>query len=198
MTEDEVRTIAELAAQCVWGGKRYLGLIMRYGRLFRPGTDAGGGAYPMVPAYAGKNAYQRAMDRGLLYAEGYACVRGALITHSAWCLDGETVVDPGFREPRIAYFGLALRSDYVRRVHEARRLDDGGDGFMRVFIGPLTDLSPPLDPGADIALDRGRDIPPRVRDWAMTAESRSGGDPVAPAWVLDELLRFPAARPDEP
>jgi hypothetical protein len=121
MTEDEATTVAKLAAQCVWGGRRHLGPIMRYGRLFRPGTDAGGGAYPMVPAWAGKNAYRRAMDRGLLYAEGYACIRSEIVTHSAGCLDGETVVDPGFKQPRIAYFGLALRSDYVRQVHETRR-----------------------------------------------------------------------------
>lgn len=191
MIEDEATTVAKLAAQCVWGGRRHLGPIMRYGRLFRPGTDAGGGAYPMIPACAGKNAYRRAMDRGLLYAEGYACIRGEIVTHSAWCLDGETVVDPGFKQPRTAYFGLALRSDYMRRVHEARRQDDGGDGFIRVFMTPVEEINPPLDPGADVVLDLGRDIPPRVRDWALTAESLRGGDPVAPAWVLDELLRFP-------
>jgi hypothetical protein len=192
MTEDEAMAVAELAARCVWGGRRYLALIMRYGRLFRPGTDAGGGAYPMIPAMAGKNAYQRAMDSGLLYAEGYARIRGAIVTQSAWCLDGETVVDPGFQRPRTAYFGVALRSGYVRRVHEARRQDDGGDGFMRVFIGPLEQINPPPDPGTDIVCDLGRDIPPRVRDWALTAdESRTGGDPVAPAWVLDDLLGFP-------
>jgi hypothetical protein len=197
MTEDEAMTVAELAAECVWGGRRHLGLIMRYGRLFRPGTDAGGGAYPMVPAWAGKNAYQRAMDCGLLYAEGYACVRSAIVTHSAWCLDGEIVVDPGFKQPRTAYFGLALRSGYMRRVHEARRQDDGGDGFIQVFISPL-EINPPLDPGTDIVLDLGRDIPPGVRDWALTAESRRGGDPVAPAWVLDELLGFPDTGLEEP
>jgi hypothetical protein len=172
---------------------------MRYGRLFRPGTDAGGGAYPMIPAYAGKNAYQRAMDRGLLYAEGYARVRGAIVTHSAWCLDGETVVDPGFKRPRTAYFGLALRSDYMRRVHETRRRDDGSDGFMRVFEAPVEEMSPPLDPDADIALDLGRDIPSGVRDWALTAdEPPTGGDPVVPAWVMDELLRFGDRRPPDP
>lgn len=32
MTEDEARTVAKLAAQYVWGGRRHLGLIMRYGR----------------------------------------------------------------------------------------------------------------------------------------------------------------------
>jgi len=191
MTEDEATTVAKLAARCAWGGRGRLGLIMRYGRLFRPGTDAGGGAYPMVPAYAGKNAYQRAMERGLLYAEGYARVRGGILTDSAWCLDGETVVDPGFSQPGTAYFGVALRPAYVRRVHEARRLDDGGDGFMRVFTPPHEEIDPPLDPSTDIALDLGRDIPPRVRDWALTAQPPTGGDRVAPAWVLDELLRFP-------
>lgn len=192
MTEDEARTVAELAAQCVWGGRRYLGVIMRYGRLFRPGSDAGDGAYPMVPALAGKNAYRRAMDGGLLYAEGYACVHGALITHSAWCLDGDTVVDPGFERPRIAYFGVALRSDYMRRVHEAWRLDDGGDGFIRVFMSSFQEISPPPAPETDLVLDLGRDIPPGVRDWALTAdEPPAGGDPVAPDWVLEELLRFP-------
>jgi hypothetical protein len=197
MTEDEARTVARVAAECVWGGRRYLGLIMRYGRLFTPGREAGGGAYPMIPAWAGKNAYQQAMDRSLLYAEGYACVSGAIVIHSAWCLDGEIVIDPGFKQPRTAYFGLALRSSYMRRVHEARRHDDGGDGFTKVFIPPLEN-NPPLDPGADIVLDIGRDIPPRVRDWALTAESPSGGDPVAPAWVLDELLRFDDRRPPDP
>lgn len=190
MTGDEATTVAKLAAQCVWGGRKHLGLIMRYGRLFRPGTDVGGGAYPMIPAWAGKNAYRRAMDRGLLYAEGYAQIRGAIVTHSAWCLDGETVVDPGFMQPRTAYFGLALRSDYMRRFHRARRQDDGGDGFIRVFMTPLEQMNPPIDPGTDIVSDLGRDIPARVRDWALTAESLRGGDPVAPAWVLDELLSF--------
>jgi len=31
-----------------------------------------------------------------------------------------------------------------------------------------------------------------VRDWALTAEPPSGGDPAVPAWVLGELLSFPA------
>jgi hypothetical protein len=192
MNEDEAKTVADLAGRCVRDGGKRLGLIMRYGRLFRPGVDAGGGAYPMIPAMAGKNAYQRAMDRGLLYAEGYARIRGGIAIHSAWCLDGETVVDPGFSQPRTAYFGVALRSDYVRRVHEARRQDDGSDGFTRVFLSPYHEDDPPLDPAADIVPDLGRDIPPRVRAWALTAEPSSGGDPVVPTWVRDELLSFPA------
>jgi hypothetical protein len=113
-------------------------------------------------------------------------------THSAWCLDGQTVVDPGFRQPRTAYFGLALRPGCVRGVQETRCEDDGGDGFIGVFMIPAEEINPPLDPGTDVVPGLGRDIPPRVRDWALTAESRRGGDPVAPAWVLDELLRFPA------
>jgi hypothetical protein len=194
MTEDEATTVAELVARCVWRGRGrggHLALIMRYGRLFSPGTDAGGGALLMIPAYAGKNAYQRAMARGLVYAEGYARVGRGIVTTSAWCLDGETVVDPGFSQPGSAYFGVALRSDYVRRAHEARRLDDGGDGFMGVFSPPHEEMDPPLNPAADIASDLGRDIPSAVRDWALTAPTPVGGGRVAPAWVLDELLRFP-------
>jgi len=190
MTGDEAETVAALAAQCVWGARRSWGLIMRYGRLFTPGTDAGGG-YPMIPAWAGKNAYRRAMDSGLLYAEGYTCRPRRIHIRSAWCLDGETVVDPGFSERGTAYFGVALRSGFVRRVHDAWRCDDGSDMFQYVFIGPLEELRPPPDPATDIVAGLGRDIPSRVRDWALTAGRPPGENRVAPAWVLDELLRFP-------
>jgi hypothetical protein len=175
-----------------------LGLIMRYGQLFTPGTEAGSGPGPLRPLHAGRNAYRKAMDSGLLYAEGYACARGGIPAHSAWCLDGETVVDPGSSEPGTAYFGVALRSDYMRRTHEAQRFQDGTDGFRRVFarVGDVVD--PPVDPAADIVWDLGRDIPSWVRDWALTAGPSSGGDPVARAWVLDELLRFPDVRASRP
>jgi len=109
MTGDEAETVAALAAQCVWGARRSWGLIMRYGRLFTPGTEAGGG-YPMIPAWAGKNLE-----------------------------------------------------------------------WMRA----------PPQPATDIVAGLGRDIPSRVRDWALTAGRPAGGDRVAPAWVLAELLRFP-------
>jgi hypothetical protein len=138
------------------------------------------------------------MDSGLLYAEGYTCRPPGIHVNSAWCLDGETVVDPGFSEPGTAYFGVALQPGYVRRVHEAQRSDDGSDAFMYVFIGLQEEINPPLDPATDIVADLGRDIPPRVRDWALTAEFPPGGDPVAPAWVLDELLRFPDVRAPQP
>ena len=74
MTEDEAETVASLAAQCAWGGRSSWDLMMRYGRLFTPGTDVGSG-FPMIPAWAGRNAYQRAMNSGLLYTEGYT-IRG--------------------------------------------------------------------------------------------------------------------------
>ena len=190
MTEDEAKTVAALAAQCVWGGRSRLDLIMRYGRLFTPGTEAGGGAYSKRPLQAGRNAYRWAVDSGQLYAEGYACPRGGLPAYSAWCLDGETVVDPGSAEPGTAYFGVALRSDYLRRNYEAHLNPDGTDGFRQVIPRHDEAVNPPVDPAADIVWDFGRDIPPWVREWALTAEPPSGGDPVAPAWVLDELLRF--------
>jgi hypothetical protein len=197
MTEDEAKTVARLAAHCVRGGRSRWGLVMRYGRLFTPGTDVGGG-YPMIPAWVGKNAYRRAMDSGLRYAEGYACLPSGIVHSWAWCLDGETVVDPGSSEPGTAYFGVALRSDYVRRVHEAQRYDDGSDGFQSVFLPGREETNPPPDPASDIVGDLGRDIPSWVRDWALNAAPPSGGDPAAPAWVLDELLRFPDVRAPQP
>jgi hypothetical protein len=199
MNEDEAKTVAALAAQCVWGGRDSWDLIMRYGQLFTPGTDAGGGARPLRPLYAGRNAYQKAMSSGLLYAEGYACAPGRAPAHSAWCLDGETVVDPGSSEPGTAYFGVALRPDYMRRNHAAHRFQDGTDGFRQVVPrGDDETVDPPVDPAADIVWDLGRDIPSWVRDWALTAGPPSGDDPVAPAWVLDELLRFPDVRASRP
>jgi hypothetical protein len=85
----------------------------------------------MIPAWAGENAYRRAMDSGLLYAEGYTCRPSGIHVNSAWCLDGEAVVDPGFSEPGTAYFGVALQSGYVRRFHDPQRSDDGSDMFRR-------------------------------------------------------------------
>lgn len=84
---------------------------------------------------------------------------------------------------------MALRSDYMRRNYEAHRYEDGTDGFRQVL--PRNDnavVDPAVDPAADIVWDFGRDIPSWVREWALTAEPRSSGDPVAPPWVLDELL----------
>ena len=199
MTGDEAETVAALAARCVWGGRIRWDLIMRYGQLFTPGTVAGGGAYPKRPLHAGRNAYRWAMDSGLLYAEGYACPPGGVPAHSAWCLDGETVVDPGSSEPGTAYFGVALRSDYMRRNYEAHRFADGTDGFRQLL--PRNEsavVDPPVDPAADIVWDLGRDIPPWVREWGLTAEPPTSGDPVAPVWVRDELLRFGDVRASKP
>jgi hypothetical protein len=109
-------------------------------------------------------------------------------------------VDPGSSEPGTAYFGVALRLDYMRRAHEAQLFEDGTNGFRRVFaLARFYDaVEPSVDPGADIVRDLGRDIPSWVRDWALTAQPPSGGDPVAPAWVLDELRRFPDVRASRP
>jgi hypothetical protein len=200
MTEDEAKAVAAVAAECVtWGGWRRWSPVMRYGRLFTPGTDVGGGACPMSADYAGRNAYPRAVDSGLLYAEGYTCrPRGRRVPAKwAWCLDGETVVDPGADQPGTAYFGVALRPGYLRRVHEAQCNDDGSDGFRWAFTRGERE-NPPLDPAADIVLDLGRDIPSSVRDWALTSDRHPGRATAPPAWILDELLRFGDHRPPEP
>ena len=79
----------------------------------------------------------------------------------------------------------------MRRFHDAQRSDGGSDMFRYVFIDPYEEMRPPLDPAADIVAGLGRNIPSRVSDWALTAVRPPGADRVAPAWVLDELLRFP-------
>jgi len=137
MTEDEAKTVGALAAQCAWGGRERWGLIMRYGQLFTPGTDAGGGAYPLRPRRAGRNAYRKSVESGLLYAEAYSCAPGGTPAHSAWCLDGETVVDPGSSAIGTAYFGVALRPDYMRRTlrrSASRTVATGSGGCSSVLM----------------------------------------------------------------
>jgi hypothetical protein len=95
---------------------------------------------------------------------------------------------------------VALRPGYVRRVREAQRNDDGGEGFMWAFTHHEVNevINPPLDPATDIVLDLGRDIPSSVRDWALTSERHPGGTRQPPAWVFEELLRFGGRRPPDP
>lgn len=68
----------------------------------------------------------------------------------------------------------------MRRFHDAQHSDDGSDMFSYVFTGPYEAMGPPLDPAAGIVADPGRDIPPRVRDWALTADRPPGADRAAP------------------
>jgi hypothetical protein len=186
--------VAKFAAACAGWGSDW-GPVMRYGRLFTPGTDVGGGD-PIPPSNPGENAYRRAMDSGLLYAEGYARVNGRITAYHAWCLDGETVVDPTLSQPGTAYFGVALRPGYMRQVHDSYLPPaDGGLGFSNVFPGNVHVPAP--DPATDIVMDLGRDIPSWVRDWALTPQPRPGFDGEPPAWVLDELLRFGDRRPQD-
>jgi hypothetical protein len=187
MTEDEAKAVAEFAALCVWDSMDHWRPIMRYGRLFTPGTTAGGP--DPDPDHLAANAYRLALDKGLLYAEGYIRFSAGFAGYCAWCLDGETVVSPGFRVPVTAYFGVALRPDYVRRVYEARqRYRAGDDGFRWVFQPRHEVINPPLDLTADIVGDLGRGIPSRVREWAVTTRHPSGSLPEAEAWLREELL----------
>jgi hypothetical protein len=198
MTEDEAKAVAAVGAQCLtWSGWRRWEPVMRYGRLFTPGTDAVAGR-GMFPDRAGRKACRLAVDSGLLYAEGYACyprAGGVSIPWAwAWCLDGETVVDPAATRQGTAFFGVALRSRYLRRVYEAQRGDDGSEGFRWAFTRGDREI-PPLDPASDIALDVGRDIPSSVREWALTAERHPGSARRPPGWVLAELLGAAGPRP---
>ena len=179
MNDDEEKTVAVAAAKCAeradldrWG------LIMRYGRLFTAHPQPGRGPFPDRPApdNIARNAYQRAMDLGLLYAEGYVSAPGFLkfsgliTTQWAWCLDGESVVDPELSVPGTAYFGVAVRPGYARRVYEARqRYREGPEEHTWIFAGGYEAINPPLDPAADLVSDLGRDIDPAVRERALAA-----------------------------
>jgi hypothetical protein len=193
VTEDEAKAVAAVAALCLtWSGWRRWEPVMRYGRLFTPGTDAvSDGVRAIQPMYAGREAYRMAVDSGLLYAEGYATylLPGGVprtLWAWAWCLDGETVVAPPTIIEGTAFFGVALKPQYMRRVYEAQRGDDG-EGFWWAFTRGDREI-PPLDPAADIALDLGRDIPSPVREWALTAERHPGPPRRPPDWVVTELI----------
>jgi hypothetical protein len=67
----------------------------------------------MIPACACENGYRKAVASGLLYAEGWVLRPQRILVHAGWCLDGETVLDPGFTEPAAAYFGW-LDPEYIR------------------------------------------------------------------------------------
>lgn len=185
VTEEEAQLVEIVAGQRVtWGNTRW-DPVMRYGRLFTPGTAAGG-TENMDPADAPQTAYLKAADSVLLYAEGWVLRPDRNPMPSGWCLDGETVVDPGFAEPAAAYFGVALDPGYVRRIW--RQDHDEAGQFTGVFKPLRYDFIPPLDPVADLAGLLGRDIPVWVRAWALAAEPDPGVKP--PAWIKEELLRF--------
>ncbi|MBR7837822.1 hypothetical protein KDL01_31395 [Actinospica durhamensis] len=195
MIEDEARAVAAVAARCLtWSGWRRWEPVMRFGRLFTSGTHGDLRWGMMSSDSAGREACRLAMDSDLLYAEGYAGypadVRAGAFSHPlawAWCLDGENVVDPAADKQGTAFFGVALRPQYMRRVHESQRGDDGSEGFRWAFTRGDREV-PPLDPATDIALDLGREIPSSVREWALTAEKHPGPARMLPEWVLAELL----------
>jgi hypothetical protein len=198
VTEDEAKAVAAVAARCLTrSGWRRWEPVMRYGRLFTPGTDAAG-RRGMSADRAGRKAFRLAVDSGLLYAEGYASYPLAWGLGSlwawAWCLDGETVVDPAATRPGTAFLGVALRPQYLRRVHAALRGADGSEGFRWALTRGDREV-PRLDPATDIELDLGRDIPSSVREWALTAERHPGPARRPPDWVLTELLGDAGPRP---
>jgi len=69
VTEDEAKAVAEFAVRHVQDAMHHCGPIIRYGRLFTPGTDASGpGQTARLPR---PGASRPAIGSGLLYAEGY-------------------------------------------------------------------------------------------------------------------------------
>jgi hypothetical protein len=192
MNDDEAKTVAAVAGMC--SGRADLdrwGLIMRLGRLFTPDPQAGLGLHPDDPHSIAWNAYQRSVDLGLLYAEGFV-FSGHFATEWAWCLDGEAVVDPERRVPATAYFGVAVRPEYARRVHEARqRYLEGRRPYRWMFPGVYEAVNPPLEPAADLAGSLGRDIEAAVRGSAL-AQIPAGAPITGPyaRFVIRRVSRY--------
>lgn len=183
LTEDEVRVVWSLVSRCLTHKREYWGPVMRYARLFTPGTVVRG--LNPRPAYSRRNAYDHATASGLLYCEGFAC-HGFPHERMGWCVDGDgVVVEPTFPEPGTAYFGVILLPDYMRRAFVASRDDDGEDRFRGVYGAGRS--CPLPDPAVDIVHDLGRDIPASIRDWALTADIHQVQPQEPPAWVLDQL-----------
>jgi hypothetical protein len=100
----------------------YADFILRHGRAYEwhpfPGRLARG-----VPRACYRNAARLALRSArYIYVEGCAVAPklGISIDH-AWCIDqGGHVVDPTWDDGR-DYFGVAFRTDYLRRVVRANR-----------------------------------------------------------------------------
>jgi hypothetical protein len=185
VTEDEV----QLLATGLFGETETWEQVIRYGRLFTPGT-----ALPDVrsrrPVYSQRNAYEHSEATGQLYVEGFAW-HGFSYRTRGWCLDGEgddvVVVEPTFAQLGTAYFGVVLRPEYMRRAYNIFCRDDDGSYNFRGVYTHFSDCPKP-DPDVDMVHGLGRDIPASVREWALTAVvPRRGPQPEPPDWILDEL-----------
>jgi hypothetical protein len=160
---------------------------MRYGRVFAPGVEVAGGV--PIPAMSGRNAYAHATAAGLIFAEGYAITASGIVYPQAWCLDGDTVVDPTHARENGAFFGVAVTPQFLHRLHELNRDDDGGDGF-RGMLDANNHAGFHPDPATDLLLGAGREVPAWIREWSLDDEPEPGGPHrVNPPQDIIERLR---------
>jgi hypothetical protein len=161
---------------------------MRCGRVFAPGVEVDGGV--PIPAMSGRNAYAHATAPGLVFAEGCAITASGIVYPQAWCLDGDIVVDPTHAWENRAFFGVAVTPQFLHRLHELNRYDDGGDGF-RGMLDANNHAGFHPDPVTDILLGAGREVPAWIREWSLDDEPEPGDHhSVDPPQDIIERLRW--------
>lgn len=196
VNESEAVLIAWVAAQCrTMRGRERHGPIMRYGRVFAPGVEVGGGV--PIPAMSGRNAYAHAVATGLIFAEGCAITASGIVYPQAWCLDGDIVVDPTHARENRAFFGVAVTAQFLRRLHELNRYDDGGDGF-RGMLDANNHAGFHPDPATDLLLGAGREVPAWIREWSLDDGPEPGGSYRVnpPQDIIERLRREDSGEPD--
>ena len=129
---ESTREWLHFAAQVAQGNLRRAGVSMTYGSqadfLLRHGRAYAWHPFPPrlahgIPRQCYRNAARLALRSGrYTYVEGCAVASRLGITlEHAWCIDrAGRVVDPTWEEGR-DYFGVAFRTDYLRRVVRANR-----------------------------------------------------------------------------
>jgi hypothetical protein len=90
------------------------------------------------------------------------------------CLDGDVVVDPTHAGDNRAFFGVAVTPQFLHRLHELNRHDDGRDGF-RGMLDASNHAGFHPDPATDLLLGVGRDVPAWIRAWSLGDEPEPAG-----------------------
>lgn len=107
-----------------------LDLLLRQGMSFTP--PAFGAALPLGTCYTVAISVAMA-DPAMVYCEGYALLSGTPIPHAWCCTEYGEVIETFLKTPATEYYGIALRTEYVRKVAmrqgdpESSALDDWTD-----------------------------------------------------------------------
>ena len=88
--------------------------VAEHGRLWTPAPLPKGIRYGRVKQCFHNCQKLATRRRSLQYVEGYAFSgQLAFPIHHAWCVKGDTVIDPTWDPPGIAYLGIVFDMDFV-------------------------------------------------------------------------------------